>query len=453
MSRVDCDVAIVGGGIAGLGAARTLTAQGLDVVVLERGATAGGRMRSVQAWDGLWFDLGGEHLTSKDDAFLAYIEEFGLADQQVPYLATDTGMAFHIRRDGRTHELDMTHPQKILRYGAMSRRGRLQLLKLVPAAIAQMRRNRGTVWEPWRAAPVDDLSMEEWLGRKAPEFLEYAMEPIWDIVGGWDPADVSRGFLLYTMTAYNQSTGFSLREGAGAITRALASVVDVRTGVTVTRVDARERSVEFQPAGGGPTSRLDAGAVLVALPGNVVRDVVDGLDPERAAFFAGVRYQAHDNCFFKLDDRAAELDLPSRGFFPRREHGELSGIGFGPVPSAPEHRVLRAGLKGRFSTELADRPDGDLEAAIMARVSQIYPEIPPLVEDRLLCRWRAALPVYYPGYLRAMARFMALDPLPGVAFAGDYLAICGMAAAHDSGQKAAAQLAGDLGGGGSRRRR
>jgi len=440
----DHDVIVVGGGIAGLGAAHTLAQQGVGVVVLERGDEAGGRMRSRQAWDGLWFDLGAEHLTSKDTAFLGYMRQYGLEDQKVTYLGTDTGMSFQIYRGGRSYEFDMVRPTKMLRYGAISRRGRAQIVKLVPAMLAQMRRNRGSTFEPWRAAKVDDQSVEEWVGRLAPEFLEYALEPMWDIVCGWDPADISRAFLLYAMTAYHQSTGFTLREGAGAITRALAAALDVRTRSAVTRVDVDERTVDFEPAAGGRVSRLRAKAILVATPGHIVPDIVSGLDRERSAFFAGVRYQAHDNCFFKLNAKADELDLPNRGFYPRKEHGELSGIGYGVVPSSPEHRVLRAGLKGRFSTELADRPDAELEAAIMARVSEVQPQIPPLVEDRLMCRWKAALPVFYPGYLRSLARFNELEPIPGVAFAGDYLALCATAAAHDSGQRAAAKLLADL---------
>ena len=80
----------------------------------------------------------------------------------------------------------------------------------------------------------------------------------------------------------------------------------------------------------------------------------------------------------------------------------------------------------------------------MARVSEVAPQVPPLVEDRFMCRWDAALPIFYPGYLRALARFQALPPIPGVAFAGDYLALCATAAAHDSGQRAAQRLLGDL---------
>jgi oxygen-dependent protoporphyrinogen oxidase len=438
------DVVVVGGGIAGLGAARTLTQHGLGVVVLEREAEAGGRMRSRQGFDGIWFDIGAEHLTSRDEPFLEMLDEFGIADQKIHYLASESGTAFQIYRDGTSYELDMIRPHKFFTYGAISRRGRAQIVRLLPTLLAQMRRNGGSTFEPWRAAPIDDQSMEEWLGRIAPEFLEYAMEPMWDIVCGWDPADVSRGFLVYILTAYRNATGFTLSKGLGALTRELAARLDVRTNAQVTRVDVNERAVEYELSD-RPSQRVTADAVLVALPGHKVRDVITGLDPERSEFFTGVRYQAHDNCYFKLNEKAEDLDLPDRGFYPRREHGELAGIGYGQVPTAPDRKVLRTGLKGRFSTKYAGRPDAELEAAIMQRVSEVAPEIPPLVEDRFMCRWDAALPIFYPGYLRALARFHALEPLPGVAFAGDYLSLCATAAAYDSGQRAAGQILTDLG--------
>jgi protoporphyrinogen/coproporphyrinogen III oxidase len=439
------DVVVVGGGIAGLGAARTLTNQGLDVVVLEQEDEAGGRMRSRQGFDGIWFDLGAEHLTSRDTAFEDMVEEFGISDQKIHYLESDSGTAFQIYRGGESYELDMIRPHKFFTYGAISPWGRVQILRMLPAMVGQMRRNGGTTFEPWRAAPLDDQSMEEWLGRIAPQFLEYAMEPMWDIVCGWDPADVSRGFLVYIMTAYRNATGFTLSKGTGSLTRELAARLDVRTSTSVTRVDVENRVVECEPVDGGATERFEPDAVLVALPGHKVKDVIDNVDAERAAFFDGVRYQAHDNCFFKLNEKADELDLPNRGFYPRREHGELSGIGYTQPATDPTKKVLRTGLKGRFSTEYAGRPDDELEAAIMQRVAEVAPEVPPLVEDRFLCRWDAALPIFYSGYLRALGRFQALPPIPGVAFAGDYLSLCATAAAYDSGQRASSQLQEQLG--------
>ena len=52
------DVAIIGAGAAGLGAARSLIAAGKTVVVLEAGDRAGGRAWTSEDWFGVPFDIG-----------------------------------------------------------------------------------------------------------------------------------------------------------------------------------------------------------------------------------------------------------------------------------------------------------------------------------------------------------------------------------------------------------
>ena len=54
----EVDVAIIGAGAAGLGAARTLEGSGLSVIVLEARDRIGGRAHTIMAAPGIPFDLG-----------------------------------------------------------------------------------------------------------------------------------------------------------------------------------------------------------------------------------------------------------------------------------------------------------------------------------------------------------------------------------------------------------
>src|SRR5882724_5236404 len=60
------DVAIIGAGAAGLGAANALKDSGLSVIVLEARDRVGGRAHTIQAAPGITFDLGCGWLHSAD---------------------------------------------------------------------------------------------------------------------------------------------------------------------------------------------------------------------------------------------------------------------------------------------------------------------------------------------------------------------------------------------------
>jgi monoamine oxidase len=78
MTAVDMvDVAIVGAGLSGLGAARALAAQGASVVVLEARDRVGGRTWSEER-HGAWFDRGGQWLGPNQPRMLALCESLGV---------------------------------------------------------------------------------------------------------------------------------------------------------------------------------------------------------------------------------------------------------------------------------------------------------------------------------------------------------------------------------------
>ncbi len=132
-------VVVVGAGLAGLAAARTLTDRGCDVTVLEARQRVGGRVWSVTLENGEIAELGAEWIMPGDAEVEAWAERFclPLADAGVDYLRREArgpgassleeqdvflaaaDAAFAALPDGRTRRLD---PRGVPRRGGRARR-------------------------------------------------------------------------------------------------------------------------------------------------------------------------------------------------------------------------------------------------------------------------------------------------------------------------------------------
>lgn len=96
-AALDADVIVVGGGIAGLVAARELRAAGRDVLVLEARERAGGRVKSAE-FDGVAIDLGGNAFAPAfQPNIVAEMKRYGIELKQI---RGDEG-AFHTRAGGK----------------------------------------------------------------------------------------------------------------------------------------------------------------------------------------------------------------------------------------------------------------------------------------------------------------------------------------------------------------
>src|SRR5262245_51389812 len=98
---MEIDVAIIGGGIAGLAAAYELTRRGVSFTVLERAGRAGGVILSEQV-DGFTIDGGPDSLLIQKPEAIELCRELGLGDRLVP---TKPPRVSFIQRGGRLHPL------------------------------------------------------------------------------------------------------------------------------------------------------------------------------------------------------------------------------------------------------------------------------------------------------------------------------------------------------------
>ncbi|MCC6766470.1 MAG: FAD-dependent oxidoreductase [Deltaproteobacteria bacterium] len=438
----DKNVIIIGSGISGMGAAYALQKNGFNVTVLEKNGRVGGRMLSTE-WHGTWIDLGAEYLSSKENKLFQLITELGLSSRVIDY-PTVGQVTFESWRNDSGHVVSLSKPLSMLTTAPFSVRGKIGLAKLIPMGIAHMVRAKLGSTHGHTLSVVssdDEESLESWLSRVHPDFLDYAIEPMHEFMWSHEPQQMSRGWALDFYVKHMRLDVCSLDEGYGLLPRVLATKLDVVTNARVGSVIPGEASVTVAWNQDGAEHRKDVDGVVVAVPGTQVKGMVQRLGTERTKFFDGVRYSPQEIPFFKLDHEIS--GLPMMRLYSRREDPILNAIIY-TSPRPDGEKFLRAKLKAKYIKRDWQQSDDERMDAIEHEIARYFPEAVRAIEDRLLHRWEEALPIFYPGYTRSLKEFSDLPPIPGLVFAGDYLTGGDTGQAYQSGLWAAEELAKQL---------
>ena len=170
---VETDVVVVGAGIAGLSAAKTLVEAGREVVVLEARERVGGRVLNVEI-GGQANELGGQWVAAYQDRVLAYLRELGIElfpsfrEGSHVYVGTD-GLAQ--RYEGHDAPLGATSTAA---YAAAEGALDAMAKQLDPEA----------PWAHPRAREWNAITFESWLEREVPDTLARDLLRSW-LVGGF----------------------------------------------------------------------------------------------------------------------------------------------------------------------------------------------------------------------------------------------------------------------------
>lgn len=222
------DLVIVGGGAAGISAAREAQARGIDATILEASDRIGGRACTID-WQGHKLDLGATWLHSAGRNPLAPLaEELGVAIDRVPAPWRN-----------QYENLGYSPQEQAESWAAME------------AFVGRL-----------RASPRDDRASEalepgnEWNG-----FLE-AMN---GYLNGTSLAKTSAAdFIAYWDASGNSN--WRLPGGYGALVAALAEGLDVRTGCVVRSVDWSGKTVRLAT----DQDTIEAGHAIIAVSTNIL---------------------------------------------------------------------------------------------------------------------------------------------------------------------------------------
>lgn len=265
------DAVVIGGGAAGIAAARTLRDGGADVLLLEAGGWLGGRAHTA-VLDGMPLDLGCGWLHSAGrNPFVAEADALGFTVDRTP-----PGW------DTQWRDLGFP-PDQLAALGAAYERFDARGLELAREAEDR----------PLADAVVD----EAW---------RPALDNIAGYVSGAPMADVS----LHDWAAYERAgtdENWRVREGYGALIARLGDGLPVRLGTPVRRVDNGGLRLRIDTDAG----TLDARVAVVAVPTTVLASGAMAFTPElpdKQEAAAQLPLGLANKIFVRILDGAEELE-------------------------------------------------------------------------------------------------------------------------------------------------
>jgi monoamine oxidase len=316
----DIDVAIIGAGAAGLGAANALKGSGLSVLVLEARDRLGGRSHTILPAPGVMFDVGCGWLHSADrNSFVAIAATLGfeIDKSRPPWRDESVNVAFPPReRADFIDALDDFYER----------------------------------CEDASDAAYDSVA-SEWL--EPGNRWNPMIDAISTYINGCELDQVS----VYDMDAYEDTEiNWRVSRGYGALIAAYGAACDVALNTNVTGIDHSGARVKIETSRG----TLSATKVIVTVPTNLIADEAIRFFPALPAKVGAARglpLGLADKVMLALEDdpQALPKDGNLRGATMRTAMGSYHLRPFGQ-PS------IEGYFGGRFAQELEDAGEGALAA-------------------------------------------------------------------------------------------
>jgi len=446
------DVAIVGGGIAGLSAAYDLQARGLAVRVLEASARVGGVI-ATERFDGWVIDGGPDSLLVQKPAAVTLCRELGIADR---LLSTLTPRTAFVLRDGRLHAIaEGSFLGFPITFGALARS---RLFSLAGKA-----RMAGEVIVPRRTVDEDE-SIGAFVSRRfGREAVDYLADPL---LAGIHAGDVDRlsiralfprlvdaerrsGSVIRALRALHvrpspQGAFVSLPGGTGELVDSLSNALKPDTVVTNARVTNLRRGLDY--AIDSTAGNVQARCVVLAVPAYVTGTLTRPIDPALADLCDAIPYASTATVAFGYRRDQVAHPLRGTGFVVPRTEG-LALLAGTWVSSkwpgrAPEgHVLLRGFLGGGRDPRRLDASDAELIDTARRELSDLLGISGSPLFSRVY-RWTRQSPQYEVGHLhRVVSIDRRLNALPGLFVTGSGFKAVGIPDCISDGRATAARAA------------
>jgi oxygen-dependent protoporphyrinogen oxidase len=441
------EIAVIGAGASGLGAAFRLHQAGYHVQVFDRLGFPGGKMRTtIKA--GYIIDHGPTIMPVDYTNVLGIAREAGMASDIL-----DAGSVMGFPGRDEIHYIDTKHLIRSgLKFNLLSLRAKLAFGRLLVDAIRT--RSKFNFENLSTAAEFDHESAAAYAWRRAKnrEVVDYITDPLArSLVGASTAGEISAIELRFGLLKFSGSRYKVFRDGMGSYADKLAEKFEMHLQTTVKSVaeDGNGARVVWADTDGAEHEDLFAGCVI-ALDGNTTSQIYKDLDDERREFLSSMRYTRLINVTAAISRRPQ--NQPAFWInMPETLHPGLiaCNLEHNKHPSrAPAGKgLVTAYASESWSNALWERDDAYIVEQVMGACDLVVPGVSADVEFADVHRWSPYVMRSYPGYYRDLKCFTErsnrLDRR--VQLAGDYFCQASIEAATSSGLHAAASLKDVLG--------
>ena len=464
-------VLVVGGGITGLAAARTLALRGVAVTLVEAGGRLGGKAFTEHA-DGFAIEHGPDSFVAARPAAIDLVRDLGLGEQLI---GTTDPRVVYVRHRATLVPMPAglglvlpTRAMPFARTRLFSRREKLRMTKdvvwpriLGPGDVSVGSLLRARLGSPLvdrlagplvggiYGTPIDELSLDSVVPQlRTAERTHRSL-----LLAGLAEGRAMRAAAA-TRPRGAQSGGafLSLRAGIGSIVEALDASLRSLGAEVVTGQEVRS----LLRAGTGIAARLRDGSlrrydgVVVAAPAPVAAALLEHEVPGVARPLAGIPHGSSALVTLAYRRGAVGRPLVGHGYLvPGAEGGAISACSWSSEKwpgRAPDDAVLV-----RLSVRGEDRWTGEADAVLVAAARADVEATLGIAGEPILARvtrWSGSMPRYTVGHLdRVSAIEDAMTAWPAAVLAGASYRGVGLPDCIAQGHAAATGLADLLGGG------
>jgi oxygen-dependent protoporphyrinogen oxidase len=434
-------VAVIGAGMAGMGAAHRLAQAGFSVTVFESNDRVGGRIWTIRKGDYL-MDLGAAVYLGTYREAIDLVKEVGLGDQlrELPAIGA-------MPRNGTIHLLDYATPiRTLLRTRALSPGAKLKALKLA----AMLIRHIGDLGysDYTKITALDNESTLEYSRRALNTELElYATEPM--VRGTWaaDDGDSSNALMLWSLRNMLAPTVFSLDDGMDTLARTIAGEtgIEVRVSHPVSNVTDHGGHIEVTHAADGGAEQTESfDGCVIATTAKPALSMYPQMDANHRTLYETARYRGLVTVALGLD--RAPTDKATYILIPRVEDPDFIAViadhikAVGRVPEGKSMYTLLGSHE--YLHRSWERSDDEILKDALDCMVRNHGDVSGSLEQHQIVRWEEVVPVVDTGRFKLIAAFKpGLDQTARVQFASDLDRIPGVNGALVSGLEAGERIA------------